>query len=185
VYPRKTPRKRSFLAILVLVLPLAGCGGGGSGGGSGGGTTPAEGQRVVGPGFTFSAPDSWHVSRQSRAVTVRPGGDEPTLASVTALTLRSRYTPRLYARVSKELDAVTNALAAKLKGKVIARRNSVVAGIRARQYDLSYEKDGAGLVDRITFVLRNTDEYYLLCRWLADKGEPEACGLLVRTFARR
>jgi hypothetical protein len=185
VYPRPTPRKRLFLAVLVLVLLLAGCGGGGGGSGAGGKTEAAEGQRVVGSGFTFSAPESWHVSRQPRAVTVKPDGDEPTLASVTALTLHSKYTPALYAKVSKELDAVTNELAGKLNGKVIARRNAVVSGIRARQYDLAYEKDGAGLVDRITFVLRGTDEYYVLCRWLADKGEPEACPLLLRTFATR
>jgi hypothetical protein len=140
---------------------------------------------VVGPGFTFSAPPSWHVSRQPRAVTIKPGGDEPTLASVTTLTLRSKYTPGLFAKVSKELDSVTDALAGKLNGKVIARRNVVASDIRARQYDLAYEKDGAGLVDRITFVLRGTSEYYVLCRWQADEGEPDACGLLLRTLATR
>jgi hypothetical protein len=116
---------------------------------------------------------------------VKPGGDEPTLASVTGLKLRTRYSPRLYAKVSKELDAVTTSLADKLNGKVIARRDVVASGIRSRQYDLAYEKDGEGLVDRITFVLKGTDEYYVLCRWLADRGEPEACGLLLRTFATR
>jgi hypothetical protein len=84
-----------------------------------------------------------------------------------------------------ELDAVTTSLADKLNGKVIARRDVVASGIRSRQYDLAYEKDGEGLVDRITFVLKRTDEYYVLCRWLADRGEPEACGLLLRTFATR
>jgi hypothetical protein len=166
--------------VLVPVVLLAGCGGGG-----GGGTTEAEGQRVVGPGFTFSAPPSWHVSHQARAVTIKPGGDEPTLASVTALTLRGKYTPGLFAKVSKELDSVTDALAGKLNGKVIARRNVVTSGIRSRQYDLAYEKDGAGLVDRITFVLRGMAEYYVLCRWRADEGEPDACGLLLGTFATR
>jgi hypothetical protein len=181
VYPRPTARKRSFLAILVLVVLLAGCGGGGGGGGK----TEAEGQRVVGPGFTFSAPQSWHVSREPRAVTIKPGGDDPTLASVTALTLRGKYAPGLFPKVSKELDSVMDALAGKLNGKVIARRNVVASDIRSRQYDLAYEKDGAGLVDRITFVLRGTSEYYVLCRWRADEGEPDACGLLLRTFATR
>jgi hypothetical protein len=181
VYPRPPARKRSIVALLGLVALLAGCGGGGEGSTK----TGVEGERVVGPGFTFSAPASWQVSRRARSVTIKPGGDDPTLASVTALALRSPYRPALFAKVSKELDAVTKALADKLNGKVIAHRTVVTSGMRARQYDLAYERDGNGLVDRITFVLRGNDEYYLLCRWLADKGEPEACGLLLRSFARR
>jgi hypothetical protein len=113
-----------------------------------------------------------------RAVTVRPGGEGPTLASVTQLALRSEYKPSLFTKVSKELDAVTTALAQKLNGKVIARRTVVVSTIRSRQYDLAYEKEGSGLVDRITFVLKKRLEYYVLCRWAADDGEPAACGLL-------
>ena len=165
-----------------MLALVAGCGGGG-----GGETTPTqtEGQRVVGPGFTFSAPASWNVSHDARSATVKPGGNEPTLGSVTALTLRSKYMPRLYTKVAKELDTVTSSLADKLNGKVIARRDVVASGIRSRQYDLAYEKDGEGLVDRITFVLKGTNEYYVLCRWLADRGEPEACGLLLRTLAAR
>jgi hypothetical protein len=169
--------------VLALAALLAGCGGGG--GGAGTTTQAAEGQRVTGQGFTFSAPDSWQVSRQPRTVTIRPGGDDPTLASVTALTLRSRYTPALYAKVSKELDTVALALAGKLDGKLLARRAVVTSGIRSRQYDIAYERGGEGLVDRITFVLRGRDEYYVLCRWRADAGEPAACGELLRTFAAR
>jgi hypothetical protein len=185
VYPRPETRKRFPLATLALVALLAGCGGGGGGGSGEGTTTEAQGQRVTGPGFTFSAPESWQISRQPRAVAIKPGGDQPTLASVTALTLRSRYRPALFAKVSKELDAVTNALAGKLNGKVIASRNVVTSGIRSRQYDLAYERDGEGLIDRITFVLRGKNEYYVLCRWRADQGDPGACGLLLRTFAAR
>jgi hypothetical protein len=182
VYPRPLPRKRFVLAILLSALLLAGCGGGG-----GGGTTApvAKGQRVTGNGFTFSAPEVWHVTHASTTVTVRPAEDKPTLASVTTLTLRSRYAPSLFAKVTKELNRVTNALADKLGGTVIARRTVVVGGIRSRQYDLAYEKDGTGLVDRITFVLRGKREYYVLCRWPADEGEPDACGLLQSSFAPR
>jgi hypothetical protein len=168
------------MPALAVVLLTAGCGGGG-----GGGTTSTEavrGQHVSGPGFTFDAPTTWQVSHTARAVTVHPPGTGPTLASVTVLTLRSRYTPSLFPKVSKELDSVTNALAGKLNGKVIARRSVVVSGIRSRQYDLAYEKGGDGLVDRITFVLRKKSEYYVLCRWPAADGEPDACGLLQSTF---
>jgi hypothetical protein len=183
VYPCPVPRKPFVFAILLLALSLAGCGGGGKGTG----TTEqaAKGQRVTGEGFTFFAPDAWHVTRASTTVTVRPSADKPTLASVTTLTLRSRYAPSLFAKVTKELDRVTTALAGKLNGKVIARRTVVVSGIRSRQYDLAYEKDGAGLVDRITFVLREKREFYVLCRWPADEGEPDACGLLQSSFAPR
>jgi hypothetical protein len=168
------------LAVLALAVLLSGCGGGG------GGTTEAvKGQRVVGDGFTFSAPDAWHATHASTTVTVRPGGEGPTLASVTTLSLRSSYTPSLFAGVTKELDRVTNALAGKLAGKVIGRRTVVVDGLRSRQYDLAYEKDGTGLIDRITFVLKDTREYYVLCRWPADQGEPDACGLLQSTFSIR
>ena len=104
-----------------MLALVAGCGGGGGGETT---STQTQGQRVVGPGFTFSAPASWKVSHDARSATVKPGGDEPTLASVTALTLRSKYTPRLYAKVAKELDTVTSSLADKLNGKVIARRES-------------------------------------------------------------
>jgi hypothetical protein len=185
VYPRPQARKRFplvLLVLLVLVALLAGCG---AGGGESGTTESDEGQRVVGPGFTFSAPPSWQVSRQPHAVTIKPGGDDPTLASVTALTLRSRYRPALYPKVTKELDLVASLLAEKLNGKVIARRGVVTSGIRSRQYDLAYERDGSGLVDRITFVLKGMKEYYVLCRWRADEGEPDACGLLLRTLAPR
>jgi hypothetical protein len=182
VYPRHASQKRPLLAVLALVALLAGCGGGGGGGQT---TEPAAGARVAGDGFTFSAPTSWHVTHASTSVTVRPSGEGPTLVSVTTLSLRSKYDPALFAKVTKELDRVTFSLAGKLNGKVIARRTVVVGGIRSRQYDLAYEKDGTGLVDRITFVLRGTSEYYVLCRWPADEGVPAACGLLQSTFATR
>jgi hypothetical protein len=176
VYPQQLRRKRQLLAILALVALLAGCGGGG--------TKAREGQQVVGEGFRFSAPTGWHVSHMPRAVTISPGNG-PTLASVTVLTLRSRYRPALFTKVAAELDRLTTSLASKLHGKVIARRTIAVAGIQSRQYDLAYERDGSGLVDRITFVLRGTREYYVLCRWPADEGEPAACGQLVATFELR
>jgi hypothetical protein len=125
------------------------------------------------------------VTHASTTVTVRPDPAVPTLASVTTLTLRSKYAPSLFGKVTTELDRVTTALADKLGGKVIARRSVVVGGIRSRQYDLAYEKDGAGLVDRVTFVLRSKREYYVLCRWPADEGEPDACGLLQTSFSAR
>ena len=101
---------------------------------------------------------------------------------MTVLPLVKRYRPALFTRAIAELDRVTAALAAKLKGKLIARRTIIVAGLRARQYDLAYTRAGSGLIDRITYVLRAKSEYYLLCRWPADEGEPSACVLLTSSF---
>jgi hypothetical protein len=169
------------LAVLALVVLVAGCGGGG------GGTTTgaARGTRVTGDGFTFSAPDSWQVTRTSTTVSVRPDGEGPTFVSVTRLALRSRHDPSLFGKVTKELDRVSNALAGKLDGKVIARRSVVVGGIRSRQYDVAHEQRGTGLIDRITFVLRGKREYYVLCRWPADEGESAGCELLQSSFSTR
>jgi hypothetical protein len=186
VYPHRKSRKRSLLvaaAGLAATALLAGCGGGGGGGG-GGTTTAAEAQRVVGDGFSVGVPKGWTVERGARTVTLRRGSG-PALASVTVLTLRKRYEPALFTRVSHELDRVSDALAEKLGGKVVARRTIVVAGLRSRQYDLAYERAGAALIDRITYVLRGLSEYELLCRWQADEGESGVCGLLATSFRLR
>jgi hypothetical protein len=164
--------------VLVLAALLAGCGGGGS-------QKPAAAtQQVRGAGFTFGVPAGWQVTRAGRNVTVKQGTG-PALASVTVLPLLKLYQPALFTRAAAELDHVTAALAAKLNGKVIARRSVIAAGFRARQYDLAYTRAGTGLVDRITYVLRAKSEYYLLCRWPADEGEPSACSLLTSTFRVR
>ncbi len=178
MYPQRTSRKRSALGVplaLAVSALLAGCGGGGSK------TAGAGTQKVTGTGFTFSVPLGWQVTAAGRNVTVKHGSG-PELASVTVLPLVKRYRPALFTRAIAELDRVTAALAAKLKGKLIARRTIIVAGLRARQYDLAYTRAGSGLIDRITYVLRAKSEYYLLCRWPADEGEPSACVLLTSSF---
>ena len=184
MYPRLSDRKRFVLAVpaLAVSLVLAGCGGGGGGGAKQTSTETTAGTKVIGPGFTVSAPPSWHVSHAGRAATIKPAGEGPALASVTQLQLRTSYKPTLFPKVSKELDGVTAALAAKLDGKVIARRTVIVSAIRSRQYDLAYEKSGTGLVDWITYVLRGKREYYVLCRWPADEGDPGACAQLQASF---
>lgn len=172
-------RKRSALAVLALAVLLAGCGGGG-----GRSKTSAAAQRIAGPGFDFAVPSGWQAERGAGNVTVKRGSG-PTLASVTVLALRKRYRPAVFAKAAAELDRVTDQLAAKLGAKVLARRSIVVGGIRSRQYDLAYQRAGTGLVDRITYVLRGKVEYYLLCRWPADEGEPSACALLTSSFRMR
>jgi hypothetical protein len=179
VYPRRKFEKRSVLPLAVLLaaaLLSGGCGGGGS--------KQAESHRVQGRGFSLAVPGGWTVERSARAVSVKRG-DGPALASVTVLALRKAYRPALFDETARELDRVSDALAAKLGGKVVARRTIVVAGRRARQYDLAYQHAGTGLIDRITYVLRRTTEYYLLCRWQVDEGEPVACALLTASFRLR
>jgi hypothetical protein len=175
VYPQRKPRKRSIYVLLVLAALPAGCGGGGSK------QTASATQQVAGAGFRFDAPAGWQVTGAGRHVTVKQGGGS-ALASVDVLPLLKRYQPALFTRAIGELDRVTAALAAKLGGKVIARRTIIVGGFRARQYDLAYTRAGTALVERIAYVLREKSEYYLLCRWSPDEGEPSACALLTSSF---
>jgi hypothetical protein len=165
--------------VALVLVAVAGCGGGG-----GGPKSTSAKERVAGPGFDFAVPSGWQVSRANRSVIVKQGSG-PELVSVNVLPLRKPYKPALFTRAARELDRLTEALAGKLNGKVIARRSIVVAGVSARQYDVAYERDGAGLIDRITYVLRGRSEYYLLCRWPADAGEPTACAVLTDTFRLR
>ena len=179
MYPRQQAWKRAAGAALVsaALAAAAGCGGGGGGGS----TAASEAQDVRGAGFAYSAPADWQVTRAARSATARPG-DGPSLASVTVLVLRSRYRPEFFSKVAGELDRVTDTLAAKLRGKVIARRSILVAGIKSRQYDVAYSRAGSSLIDRITYVLRGKSEYYLLCRWPGDGGESTGCDLLTSSF---
>lgn len=166
--------------VAVVVALAAGCGGGG---GSSAESESAS-RQVSGTGFVFSAPADWQVARTARGATTRPDSG-PALTSVTVLALRRRYRPALFARVARGLDRITTALAAQLKGKVVARRSVKVGGIRSRQYDVAYKRTGSDLIDRITYVLRGKSEYYLLCRWPAGDPPPPACAQLTSTFRIR
>ncbi|MGE5272501.1 MAG: hypothetical protein ACM3QU_01845 [Verrucomicrobiota bacterium] len=160
---------------MLALLPLAaGCGGGGTGE-----TSAASGQTVGGPGFSFQAPEGWTVKTRPTAADARQDGS--TVVSVNVLPLVKPYRLALFPRVAKELDHVASAYAASLKGTVTSKRTLVVAGRRARQYEISH----GALVDRITFVLRKKQNYQLTCRWRSQDGEPPACAELVASFAFR
>jgi hypothetical protein len=83
--------------------------------------------------------------------------------------------------VVKELDRAAEAVAARQRGEVVDPQTSTIAGLRARRYDISYERDGKELVERIAFVLQGKTEYLLLCRYEAG-GETRACDRLLATF---
>lgn len=181
VYPCRPGWKRVALAgaAAVLVAAAAGCGGGG--GAHRTETRAVQGQQVRGAGYRFTAPAGWRVSRAGTGTIARaPSG--PALVSVAVLTLRRRYRPAQFAQAATALDHVTSVLAGRLRGRVIARRSLVVAGISSRQYDLAYSRRGTGLIDRITYVLHGLTEYELLCRWPAKRAQTRACALLTATF---
>jgi hypothetical protein len=158
-FPGADPRK---LAVLALVLALAGCGGSGGG-------RPA-GKRVTGDGFSFEAPASWQVKRSVRAVEARDG---EALVSVTVFRLAKIYRPALWDEVVPELDRVANQLAQRVQGKVDSAKTRTIAGEQGREYAISR----SGEDERIAFVLRAKREYQLYCR-----GAGDACDTLFETF---
>jgi hypothetical protein len=150
-------------------LLLAGCGDGGGG---------TKERLIRGPGYTFAAPVGWQVSRSARETRLASGLD---VVSVTRFELARAFRPELWSQVVKELDRAAEAVATQQRGEVAEPQTSTIAGLRARRYDIRYERDGKELVERIAFVLRGKTEYLLLCRYEAG-GDTRACDRLLATF---
>ncbi|HEU5277432.1 MAG TPA: hypothetical protein VFU26_00865 [Gaiellaceae bacterium] len=131
-----------------------------------------------GQGYSFAAPSGWAVSRQSRAVQVASG---TALVSVTLYPLQRRFRPELWEQVVPELDRAAAGVARQQQGSVSTSATVTVAGLKARRYDIWYERAGKQLVERIAFVLRGKTEYLLLCRYEAG-GDTEACDRLLTSF---
>lgn len=131
-----------------------------------------------GSGYRFSAPSGWAVSRNPRGLEVSDG---LKLVSVTRYALVHAFRPALWDHVLPELDRAAAGVAEQQNGKVISSRTTTVGGRQARSYDIEYRHDGKDLVERITFVLRGKDEYYLLCRYEGG-GDTGACDRLLATF---
>ena len=104
--------------------------------------------------------------------------------SVTVFALKREYQPALWATVLPELDGVARDLAGQLAGSASAGQTVVVAGRRARRYDIEFARDGKRFVERLTFVLDGRREYQLLCRYRAGALEP-ACAALGSSFRLR
>lgn len=98
-------------------------------------------------------------------MTATPSGGGAELVSVERFRLTRPYTPRLWPRVVPELDLVSQRLAGKLHGRIVARRTVSVDGRRARQYEIAYTSRKTRLAQRLTFVLVGRREYQLSCRW--------------------
>jgi hypothetical protein len=151
------------------VLACVGCGGG------------APKPRVVhGDGFRFDAPADWRVVRRGRTLeAAAPAG--PELLWVTRLRLVRPYRPELWDRVVPELDGVAARLAGEVAGDVASARTLVIAGRRARRYEIRFDRDGSTRVEQIVFVLDGRTEYQLLCRLAA--GGVDVCDRFFASFA--
>ena len=145
---------------LALALLLAGCGGG-SGKQAATTAAPTE-QTVRSPGYSFAAPAAWKaVLNGTAASATGPGAG---LLTVNVYRLVKRYDPKKAEAAARELDGVAKRLAAGRKGKVAAAETAKVAGIPSRSYRIEYALKGDNLVQQVTFVLRDTTEWLLVCR---------------------
>ena len=157
-----------------------------------GGSTPPKASRashtVSGPGFTFTVPAGWAVTRTGTAIVVRrPNEENGPLVSATAYRLTKAYSPGLFAQAAKELDGVVAKIVQASKGTLIQSVTTTVDGQRIRAYRFTSHPSGRPSTDdRIGFVLEGRHEYQLLCRAPAGAGDPDsACALLFGSFAAR
>ena len=99
------------------------------------------------------------------------------------------FRPALWEEAVRELNDVAARLAERLGPTALVEqtRDATVARRRARVYEIGYRREGARLVDRVTFVLVGRREYQLTCRIDAAEPEPgeEACAELLRSFRLR
>jgi hypothetical protein len=172
-FPRLRGGKPALVGLFAALIVLAGCGGGGHK------ASETDLRTVGGGGYRFSAPSSWSVRRTGRQVTATSGPVD--LVGVTEFTLTRPYRPSLWAKALPALDRTAAGLAAQLGGEVRTRSTVVVAGHRARQYEIDYPGDGKRLVERTAFVLAGRRELQLLCRFERDDDDG-ACRTLFSSF---
>jgi hypothetical protein len=172
-FPRPGGCKPTLAGLAAAVIVLSGCGSGGHK------AATEDVQEILGTGFSFSAPSSWKVQRSGATLAAASGPVD--LVSVTTFPLARRYEPKLWNKIVPALDRAAGQLAAQLHGRLTSRGTVVVAGRRARRYDIGYRRAGRQLVERAVFVLEGRHEHELLCRFEAG-GDDGACATLVRTF---
>lgn|GEM_PF-707571 len=172
-FPRLKGGKPALVGLAAALIVLAGCG-------SEGHKASATDLRTVGgDGYRFSAPSSWSVHRGVRQVTATSG--PVNLVGVNDFTLARPYRPPLWAKAVPALNRTAAGLAAQLGGEVRSRSTVVIAGHRARQYEIDYPGAGKGLVERTAFVLAGRREFQLLCRFERG-GDDGACRTLFSSF---
>jgi hypothetical protein len=134
---------------------------------------------VQGPGFRFSIPPGWTIRRGIGLVAGQSG---EAVVSATTFTLLKPYDPKLFAKVTGELDRNAAKLAAQAHGKLTEKLTTTVAGRKVR----AYRYTAGGFDTRLGFVLDGKREVQLLCRAPAGSADPDgACSLLFRSFALR
>jgi len=166
---------------LLLILPLSTVSCGSSAGGA-----DTDATRVVaGPGFRFTAPADWRVTRAPTSAAARAPGESTTLVSASVYRLGKPYSADDFDAASKELDGVAARLAQAAGGTVTSSETIAVAGRKVRAYRFSAKPDGGGSYDdRVAFVLAGKREVQLLCQAPSGAGDPDgACGLLLDTFS--
>lgn len=177
--PRRTAGVVAAAAAAVLALGLAVTGCGGDGGGDTPATTAPREQTVRGAGYSHAAPAGWRTAATERGTTATGPGSQ--LLSVGVYKLVKVYVERRFDATAAELDEVAARLAADRKGSLTASETVTVAGRKARSYRIAYATGGADLVQQVTFVLRGTTEWLLVCRRAA--GDPdEPCARLLASF---
>jgi hypothetical protein len=156
-------------ALLLVLAGLAGCGGGGE--------QAAQTQKVRGDGYAFVAPAAWKITRSSHVVSVAPSPSEPELISVSTYRLSRRPT-------LKQVDSSVEALARRLRGRVVSTTKTTLAGRPARRFALEYARGEEQLGLRLTFLFKGRLEFQLLCRWRRPPNEEiaSACDRLAASF---
>jgi hypothetical protein len=172
-FPSETRRKPLLALVAATAICVTGCGS------SGHKPTAAKARQVVGSGYRFDAPPSWRVRRSGASTSVDSGGTD--LVSVTVFRLARRYEPRLWTKAVPALDRAAEQVATQLHGTIERRATVVVAGRRARQYEIGYSRSGKRLVLRTAFLLDGRRELQLLCRFEAGSDE-EACRSFFSSF---
>lgn len=176
-----TRRRFASAAALAGVAGVAVLAGGCGGGSTRVKTTTAPTDQVVrGAGYTFTAPARWRPLATPRGMNV--SGAVWQLITVGVYKLVKPYAPDRFEATARELDGVAANLAAGRKGKVTAKETLTVAGRQVRSYRIAYTVGDESLTQQVTFVLRGTTEWLLVCRRAA--ADPDGpCAALLSSFA--
>jgi hypothetical protein len=101
--------------------------------------------------------------------------------------LRRAYRPDLWDEAVNEVEVVARNLASRLSetANVGQGHTTIVAGRRARVFEITYSAGGEELLERVAFLFVGRREYQLTCRIARGDHEPgeAACVELFRSFA--
>ena len=115
--------------------------------------------------------------------------DGPESVAVAAFRLAKPFRPELWDEAVGELNDVAARLAERLGSTALVVRSgsTTLDGGRARNYLITYRRDGRAMQDRVFFLLRGRREYQLTCRIVVDEDDADvkACDELTRSFRTR